>query len=350
MKKLLIPTLLLATATSAFAQPRISAQSIIVNPAQPDLSVQVRVDKDSSGQATPSYTEGERIRVSASTNRDAYVYLFSVGADGEVSQILPNRLSADGGNFVKANTTVTFPAPGAAFTFDVAGPAGLNKVLALASLTPLNLSQISDFRSAQDQFATVNAKGQDNLAQALSIVVNPIPQNSWVSDTAFFQVSPRAAVTTGTLFVGTNVRGSQVILNGRTLGGANTSYSGIAPGSYPVRVTAPGFADYRTTITIRSNTTTNLNVEFRTTAPAPTTPAPAPVTPVGNYNLTIRSNIEGARVFVDGTEAGSIRGGLLSLNLARGGHEVVLLAPGYRAFVGSYNLTQNAQITITPSR
>ena len=343
MKKfLMIPVALLAS--SAFAAPKISAQSIIVNPTQPDLSVSVRVDKDSTGNANPVYIDGEAIKISTTVNRDAYVYLFNVDSSGEVTQILPNRLSDSGGNFVKANTTVSFPAAGDQFTFNVAGPVGLNKVLALASLEPLNLDQITSFKTSQDQFATASARGQDQLAQALSIVVNPIPQNSWVSDTAFFSVASRAAVTTGSLFVGTNVPGSSVILNGRTLGTANTTYSGIAPGSYPVRVKAPGFADYTTTITVRANTTTNLNVEFNRTV----TPAPAPV--VNTYSFVVRSSVNGARVFVDGVEAGTIRNGTLALNVARGSHEVVIIAPGYRTFVNTYNVTQNASVTITPAR
>lgn len=343
MKKfLMIPVALLAS--SAFAAPKISAQSIIVNPTQPDLSVSVRVDKDNTGNANPVYIDGESIRISTTVNRDAYVYLFNVDSSGEVTQILPNRLSNSGGNFVKANTTVSFPAQGDNFTFNVAGPVGLNKVLALASLEPLNLDQITSFKTTQDQFATASTRGQDQLAQALSIVVNPIPQNSWVSDTAFFSVASRAPVTTGSLFVGTNVPGSSVIINGRTLGAANTTYSGIAPGSYPVRVKAPGFADYTTTITVRANTTTNLNVEFNRTV----TPAPAPV--VNTYSFVVRSSVSGARVFVDGVEAGTIRNGSLALNVSRGSHEVVIIAPGYRTFVNTYNVTQNASVTITPAR
>lgn len=351
MKKLLIPTLLLATATSAFAAPKISAQSIIVNPVQPDLSVSVTVDKDSTGNSNPVYIDGEAIKLSTTVNRDAYVYLFNVDSTGEVTQILPNRLSDSGGNFVKANTTVTFPAADDQFVFNVGGPVGLNKVLALASLTPLNLDQITSFKTAQDQFATASTRGQDQLAQALSIVVNPLPQNSWVSDTAFFSVAAKAPVSTGSLFVGTNVPGSSVIINGRTYGAANTTFSNLAPGSYPVRVTAPGFPDYRTTVSIRANTTTNLNVEFNrtvNTTPAPVTPAP--VTNVSGYTLTLRSTLSGARVFVNGTEAGTIQGGVLSLSGVRGATEVVVIAPGYRTFVGNYNVTQNAQVTITPTR
>ncbi|UQN09009.1 DUF4384 domain-containing protein [Deinococcus sp. QL22] len=276
-KSTLTALLALGTATTlsvAGAQAKISAQSIIVNPIQSDLQVSVRVDKDASGAQNPAYRTGENIMVSASVNRDAYVYLFNVNPDGTVDQVLPNRLSGE--NFVKANTTKSFPAPGDNFTYSVDGPIGQNKVLALASLTPLNLDQISSFRGTQDQFATVNTQGgQAGLAQALSIVVNPLPQNSWVSDTAFYTVAAQTPVTTGSLFVGTNVNNATVLLNGQRLGGANITYSTLRAGTYPVLVQAPGYSDYSTTIAIRAGGTTNLNVEFA--RPLTVVPAPSPV-------------------------------------------------------------------------
>ncbi|WP_104992475.1 DUF4384 domain-containing protein [Deinococcus sp. NW-56] len=288
MKKVLTTSLALGAAltTTAFAQPRLSAQSIIVNPVQPDLAVSVRVDKDASGSANPVYRVGENIRISTTVNRDAYVYLFNVDASGEVSQILPNRFES-GANFVKANTTKVFPAAGDAFTFTVDGPVGLNKVLALASLTPLNLDQVSSFKTQQDQFATVTARGQDQLAQALSIVVTPLPQTNWVTDTAFFTVAAQTPVQTGSLFVGTNVAGATVILNGQRLGSANTTFSNLRPGTYPVRVQAPGFQDFSTTVTVRAGVTTNLNVDFA----APVAVAPAQP---GNIVLDLFRGLLGA--------------------------------------------------------
>lgn len=289
-KKTLTALMALTTATTlgtASAQGRISAQSIIVNPTQPDLSVSVRVDKDASGNQNPAYRIGEKITLSATVNRDAYVYFFNVDPNGEVDQVLPNRLGGD--NFVKAGTTRSFPAPGDTFTFDIGGPVGQNKVLALASLTPLNLDQISSFKTTQDQFATVNAKGQAGLAQALSIVVNPLPQNSWVSDTAFYQVVAQNPVTTGSLFVGTNVNAT-VILNGQRLGGSNVTYSNLRAGTYPVRIQAPGYSDFATTVTIRQGTITNLNVDL---APAPQAVVQAPAT-TGNAFLDLVGGLLGA--------------------------------------------------------
>ncbi len=339
MKKLMMIPAALLVFSSAYAAPKISAQSIIVNPVQPDVSISVRVDKDASGNQNPSYTIGAPIKISATVNRDAYVYFFSVSSDGSITQILPNKLSE--GNFVKANTTTTFPAAGAQFVFNVDGPIGQNKVLALASLSPLNLDEVSSFKTNQDKFATVKADDQAGLAQALSIVVNPIPQNSWVSDTAFFTVEGKTPVNTGSLFVGTNVNNASIILNGQRLGDANTTYSGLRSGSFPIRVQAPGYRDYQNTVEIRAGRTTNLNVDMTQTAVTP------PV--ASQYTLTINSNLDG-RVFINGSEAGTIRNGSLSVAVSRGSNEVVVINSGYRTFVGNYNVTQSAQITVNPSR
>lgn len=347
MKKFLIlpAALLLSTASAA---PKISAQSIIVNPTQPDLGVQVWVDKNPDGSQVPNYAINDKISVNVRPTRDAYVYLFNVGPDGSVDLVLPNKLGGD--NFVKANTTKTFPAAGDNFVYSVGGPVGLNKVLALASETQLNLDQLTSFSSGQSQFATVNAKGQQQLAQALSIVVSPVSQNSWVTDTAFYNVTERQATQTGNLFVGTNVGGATVTLNGQRLGDANQTFTGLRPGSYPIRVQAPGVRDFTTTIAIRANATTNVNVEFGLPSSVVVpTPAPAPVYNSA-YAFTVRSSIEGARVFIDGQEIGQVRGGVVSANVTRGGHEVVMIAPGYATYVNNVNLSGPTNITITPKR
>ena len=195
MKKLLpLSIVTAALAATAGAAPVISAQSIIVNPVQTALDVRVWTDRDSSGTQTPNYLPGERIRLYTSVNQDAYVYLFNVDPQGQVDLILPNRY-AGGANFLKANTTKVFPDAQDGFTFDIAAPYGLNKVLAVASRTPLDLGQIATFKSGQNSFATVNVQGQQGLAQALSIVVNPVPQETWTSDTAYYNVAQPAVAT-----------------------------------------------------------------------------------------------------------------------------------------------------------
>lgn len=185
----LTASLLGAFAGPALAAPKLGAQSIIVNPVPTTLQARVWVDRDPSGSATPTYRVGEAITLYTSVNEDAYVYLFNVNPDGSADQILPNRISA--GNRVRAGQPRAFPAPRDRFTFDVAGPQGLNRVLVVASRRPLNLDELSSYRQGEG-FATVKPTTTPGFAQALSIVVNPVaqpaPQQDWTSDTATYSV------------------------------------------------------------------------------------------------------------------------------------------------------------------
>jgi hypothetical protein len=182
----LLPVAFALTASLAVAAPKITAQSIIVNPVQTTEHVRVWTDRDPSGTNTPDYTIGDKIRLFVTADRDAYVYLFSVEADGTVEQILPNAYNS-GANFVKAGVVKAFPGNGDTFTYNVAGSVGITKVLAVASTTKLDLKALSAYKSGE-KFAVVRVKGQQQLAQALSIVVSPISQKTWTSDVALINV------------------------------------------------------------------------------------------------------------------------------------------------------------------
>jgi len=196
MKHVLLTLGLVAGASTALAQnsPKITSQSIIVNPVVSPLKVSVWTAKDTTGTKVPTYVAGDRIILNVKTTQDAYVYLFNVNQKGNVNLILPNRFTS-GANFIKANTTKSFPSKEDKFTFDIAGPAGLNKVLAVASTTELDLEDIAQFKEDQETgFATVTVRGgQNGLAQALSIIVKPLSSQEWVTDVAQYQISAKVA-------------------------------------------------------------------------------------------------------------------------------------------------------------
>jgi len=267
--------------SSAMARPLISAQSIIVNPIDTALKVRVYTDRDPSGSSTPGYNVGDKIRLFVQPNQNAYIYLFNVDPNGEVAQLIPNRYGG-GANFVKANQTKAFPAAGDPFTFDIAAPYGVNKVLALASKTALNLNDISRFQAQSGtptKFAEVQVSGEANLARALSIVVTPIPQDSWVSDTAFYTVlggtssnntpaplqppAPSQGTSYGSVNIITNVTGAEIFINDRRYGRAPTTVADLAPGTYKVTVRARGFNDYTVTVTVQSTQTATVTANFQ---------------------------------------------------------------------------------------
>ena len=175
----------LAVSSSAFAQsnPRVTPQAVIVNPVQTALQVNVGVDRAGDN---PIYNIGEKISINVSVNQDAYVYVFSIHADGVVDLILPNKLSG-GNEFLRGGETRRFPPQGASYELSIDGPAGQDKLLAVASKRQLNLGELTSFKNNQP-FAQVTAQGQAGLARALAVVVTPIPAQDWTTDYAQLQV------------------------------------------------------------------------------------------------------------------------------------------------------------------
>ena len=175
----------LAASSSAFAQsnPRVTPQAVIVNPVQTALQVNVGVDRAGDN---PIYNIGEKISINVSVNQDAYVYVFSIHANGVVDLILPNKLSG-GNEFLRGGETRRFPPQGAGYELSIDGPAGQDKLLAVASKRQLNLSELTSFKNNQP-FAQVTAQGQEGLARALAVVVTPVPAQDWTTDYAQLQV------------------------------------------------------------------------------------------------------------------------------------------------------------------
>ena len=105
--------------------------------------MRVWVGKDAQGRGTASYAIGEAIRVGVQVTQDAYVYLFDVNSVGEISLFVPNGYDGAQGNFVQAGQRTVFPGQGAQYTLTVGGPRGQDRILALASRAPLDLSATS---------------------------------------------------------------------------------------------------------------------------------------------------------------------------------------------------------------
>lgn len=400
-----LATALFGGATALAQEIVISPRSIVVNPV-PAFNLQVWVDKDPSGRDTPLYRVGESITISVRPSIDAHVYLFSISADGEVLQVLPNRFDDD--SFVRANTTRSFPPTGARYGFSVAPPNGLAKVIAVASRRPLDVSTLARFRTEGD-FAT-SSIGEQGFAQALRIIVTPVPAADWVTATALYYVGQRPTVGAfGTLRVDSEPRRSEVYVDRSFVGYTPLTYD-LRPGTYDVEVVgADRSASER--VQIRPDRTTEVFLTLRPvvregTATFTSSPAGADVYVDGRYvattntgrvtfdvgsyqaefrrdgyltervrfevranadtrvsatlraltgTLEIQANVGGARVFIDGREVGVIASGTGRLtvgDLQEGVYEVVLVAPGYRTVVQEVRIRagQTTSVTLRQAR
>lgn len=400
MKKMLSIAIVavMSLVSLVYAQPVLSPQAIIVNP-QPGFEVEVWVDRDASGEGVPSYSIGESIRIGVRVAEDSYVYLFSVRSTGEIQQILPNlEDSASENNFMQAGETRTFPPQGARYVFTVGGPTGLDRVIAVASRQRLDTTTLAQFESGAN-FATSDL-GQEGFARSLSIIVEPLPSGDWVTDTALFNVvragqgapapiygtldirsqpsgarvfvdgqfvgvtpvrygtlegahevrieregyetfvtsvNLRAGQTqlvetglapvrrTGTVTFSSQPQGAEVLVGGRSIGRTPTATVTLDEGSYQARFVLPGYEERVVTFDVRGNTNQNVSAELRAL----------------RGSLSITANVGGARVFVNGSEAGVIASGTgrLSIpNLPSGSHELTVVAPGFSTVVRDFEI------------
>ncbi|GIW29941.1 MAG: hypothetical protein KatS3mg071_0115 [Meiothermus sp.] len=289
----------------------LTPKSIIVNPAPPpDLQVRVWVDKDPNKTGNPVYQFGENIQISVQVTQPAYVYLFSVRATGEISGILPNAFEQE--NFLQAGEVRTFPGLGAPYTFTVEGPAGQDRVLAVASRRPLDVSEIVDIQTGRARI-----QGEGNLARALSIVVTPIPANDWVTDEAYYIAGqlPPPPPSTGTLSLNSSPSGAQALINGRLVGNTPLNLE-LLPGTYNLELRRSGYNPLRTAFTIQAGQVTRLNLTLVATPP-----------PTGV--LAVDSNPRGAQVLVNGRVVGNTP---LNLTLNPGSYTVELRRGGFSPF------------------
>lgn len=414
MKKLsrvLFALLFGALLSAVAAQPRIviSPQSIVVNPV-PSFDVEVFTDRDNSGDQTPVYNIGDNISIGVRPSEDAYIYLFNVRSNGVVDQILPNRLDADGeNNFVRGGQTKLFPPQGARYNFQVDGPRGLDKVIAVASKTQLDTSQLAQFRGEED-FASSNLS-ESGFADTLSIIVRPIGQEQWVTDTALFYVGQRpSAPVFGRLNITSSPNRAEAYVDGQFVGFTPVRF-GTRSGQHTVEVRLDGYETFNTTVNVQGGRSNPVNANLQPVRRTGTvsfnsnpsgaqvsvdgqsygsTPTGAITLNAGSYqarfslggyddavvnftvnagsnqtvnatlqsrqgSLNVRANVGGAQVFVNGQQVGTVPNGtgLLNVpNLPSGSHELVVIAPGFRTFLSEFQIDggRTTEVRVSQSR
>ncbi len=91
------------------------------------LSIQVWTDKN-------TYRVGDKLIIHFKSNKDCYLYLYHLSADGETSLIFPNNLHSD--NHVLAGRHYSIPDENYSFDFTVSPPLGLERIKVLATTSP----------------------------------------------------------------------------------------------------------------------------------------------------------------------------------------------------------------------
>ena len=80
---------------------------------------------------------GDRIRICAKVDRKCFLSLVNIGTSGSITVLLPNRFRAS--SEVEADEIISFPGSSDNFAYRLKGPPGRERVIALASESPLAL-------------------------------------------------------------------------------------------------------------------------------------------------------------------------------------------------------------------
>ncbi len=305
---------------------RITPQGIIVNPTPGDLQVRVWVDRDPTGRGQAVYQIGDPILIYVSVNRDAYVYLFSINAEGRIDPILPNPFERN--NFLRAGETRRFPPEGASYRYTVTGPEGEDLVLALASLRPLNLREILDIERGQ-----VRVQGVEALSRALSIVVEPLPPKDWVTAVARFTVVraglPPAPPALATLVLDSRPQGAEVRVDGRLVGRTPLELQ-VTPGRKEVEFRLAGYQTYRTAVNPRPGERVQVLAQL--------------VPEARTGTLSVDSNPRGAEVHLNGQPRGRTP---LTLTLNEGSYRLEVRLSGYQPYQATVRVERGRETRLT---
>jgi hypothetical protein len=149
-----------------------------------------------------------------------------------------------------------------------------------------------------NQSVTVRARGT-----VLNVILQPLQAPAMVPP-------PNTLLPMFPLNISSNVAGAQVYLNGK-LSGQTPFGLRVVGGTYEIRVTAPGYADFQQRMNVRSPTQINAMLQGMSS------------------QLSISSNVNGAEVIINGNPAGRTP---FMGQMPMGSYSVRVRAPGYIDF------------------
>ncbi len=132
-----------------------------------------------------SYRIGDKITFFFRSNQDCYLTLFNLGTSGSITVLFPNRLFQD--NFIRANQTYSIPGEGYSFEYMLGGPAGVERIKAIASMEKVNLADL-DFSQKDRVFYSVERSAAAKDIQIVEKRMKELPLTGWATAMCKFDV------------------------------------------------------------------------------------------------------------------------------------------------------------------
>lgn len=237
----------------------ISPVDIVAN-TEPDFEVEVFVDKDPTGNSVSRYNIGERIVVTVRSTADAYIYLYHIRSNGEITQFIPNEYDSAGrDNYVQAGQARTFPPANARYNLQVDGPSGTDKFFVLASESELDVSRLASMSG--DWFFTSDI-GENEFARRVQSISRSLWQDDWSTDTALITIGNVPTPQIGSMTVWSSPSEASVYVDDTFRGYTPLSFRDTA-GNHTVRVERSGYQSYSQRVSMPAGHTVNLNAYLR---------------------------------------------------------------------------------------
>ncbi len=139
---------------------------------QSNIKVSLSVDKQ---RVQPD----DRITLTFHADRECYLTIMDVGTSGRILRLWPNDLSGSD-NRISANTITYFPAPQDGFRYRIAGPEGVDRLIAYATTEKGKILGEQEFRLLQNSAFREFSGDAKNLAITFERRTAALPsQTSW---------------------------------------------------------------------------------------------------------------------------------------------------------------------------
>lgn len=132
------------------------------------------------------YRTGQKIVVGFRATQDCYLTLLNLGTSGRLTVLFPNSLHPD--NFIQAGRDYRIPESGDDFEYELQGPAGVEKLKAVATLKKIVLLE-SNFAPDGSLFRTVDAACGARDIGVVQKKVAAVPKTEWAESACEFSVS-----------------------------------------------------------------------------------------------------------------------------------------------------------------
>jgi PKD repeat protein len=293
-----------------------TAQAVI-SAAAPALSGQLVLPKS-------SYQVGESLVITYTINRNAYVYLCDVTADGRVTLLFPNWLESS--PFAAAGTR-TFPGS-SSYTLTITEPIGTETLYLFAATGP-----ISGFPTSFSYgFPLLSTNPTTFRNTILSNMQSQYTSGNWVFDTLSFSVVS-ATPTTGTIRVLSSPSSALVRIDGTSVGYTTHEQTNVTPGLHTVVVSKSGYQSETRQVNVVAGAISTVSVTL--------TPTPTNTPPVANFSFTPPGPVVGDTVSFNASASSDPDGSITSYawNFGDGATGSGQLVTHTYAASGTYNVT-----------